>query len=160
MIEQGVNKFPARGFGTACDFFYERIEQFTIGGKKNNWVGNIWVIQYLFTWQSAYPFSNDETVTNRCALSSLRHSKTTVQRRLIIIIWLQISKICDQNCWMGVEYFLFIFLFYFFPQKVQPVYISTLMSVHLDTLFLPIGIIRLSHTPENICDRGPVHPPG
>lgn len=34
MIEQGVNKFPARGFGTACDFFYERIEQFTIGGKK------------------------------------------------------------------------------------------------------------------------------
>lgn len=126
-------QIPREGFWYSLRFFLRTYRTIHDRREKNYWVGNIWVIQYLFTWQSAYPFSNDETVPNRCALSSLRHSKTTVQRRLIIIIWLQISKICDQNCWMGVEYFLFIFLFYFFPQKVQPVkhqYLDVCSSGH------------------------------
>lgn len=33
------------------------------------------------------------------------------------------------------------------------------MSVHLNTLLLPVGVVWLTWTPVSVCHRGGVHPP-
>lgn len=44
-------------------------------------------------------------------------------------------------------------------KKIRLCDFSTLMSVHLNTLLLPVGIVGLTWTPMSVCYRGEVQPP-